>query len=272
MRKSNATFLLIGSIASFLVAAGALLIVNDGANRGVAGDQSSKPQTTSPSLAVDAPRIESDDSLGNEKTPKKLETGAPEQNTKHPETLQPQLQTSSDLKAATREWADSSHWLEEEISNLPLDDMGELQRLAESGNVYATTVLGSKLVRDNGDVDSGLDLLLEAASQGSQFAIWQLRSLYYHGAGPLEADHDAALAWGFVSFMLGNWRAFDPQTGFPVQELDVNQWMIISVLAANFFAEINARHFARTGENMQVQLRPGFDMPLLDITQTPAIP
>jgi len=272
MPKNHAAFLLIGSIALLLVAAGAWLLIDDGANRGVAGDQSSKPKMTSPNLAVDAPSIQSDDSLDNQKTLKKIETRTPEQNTQQYERLQPQLQTSSDLKTATREWASSNHWLEEDIYNLPLDDMNELQRLAKSGNVYAKTVLGSKLVRDNGDVDSGLDLLLEAASQGSQFAIWQLRSLYYRGAGPLEADHDAALAWGFVSFMLGNWRAFDPQTGFHVQELDVNQWMMVSVLAANFFAEINARHFERTGENMQIQLRPGFDMPLLDITQTPAIP
>ena len=135
----------------------------------------------------------------------------------------------------------------------------DLQELAERGDVLAQIALGNKLIREEHNSREGLYWLIEAASHGSQEALRNLRWIYQLGAGEIEPDQYAFLAWSKVAYMLGDWQALWPFGTKALSEIGVKNSLIVEIMAANYFSEINERHFARTGQNMSISLRPGYE-------------
>ncbi|MEM7053955.1 MAG: hypothetical protein AAF446_05335 [Pseudomonadota bacterium] len=156
-------------------------------------------------------------------------------------------------------------WREQTYSNFPEGmnqffamDIVELQQLAEGGNVNAMNVFGTRLVRQDIEPYQGIDWLIEAASHGSQEALWQLVLIYRTGARTIKEDEFASAAWSQVSYMLGDWQALWPQPRAAMREIDLRESLLIDVMAANYYAEINRRHLERTGRSIEVNLRPGY--------------
>lgn len=151
---------------------------------------------------------------------------------------------------------ETSYLTQEELDHyIQLDDAALLS-LAESGDPGAQTRLGSRLIRKYSDVDVGIDWLIEAASYGSFEALRELRWLYQYGAGPIQEDDFAFLAWAKVAYMVGDWQALWFQNSS--SNLNTRELMVVDVLAANYFDEINNRHILRTGQNMEIKIRPGY--------------
>lgn len=157
-----------------------------------------------------------------------------------------------------RAWKEQSYIPEpEEMDRYLLDmDLDELRLHARNGDVFAQSALGNRLVRKQLNAKQGIDWLIEAASYGSQEALQQLRWIYQFGAGPIEKDRFAFLAWSKVAFMLGDWQAMFPWE--KTIEMRVDELALVNVMAANFFSEINTRHYERSGRNMEIRLRPGY--------------
>jgi len=155
-------------------------------------------------------------------------------------------------------WKERSYIPEpEEMDRYLLDmDLEELRLHAQNGDVFAQSALGNRLVRKQLNAKQGIDWLIEAASYGSQEALQQLRWIYQFGAGPIAKDQFAFLAWSKVAFMLGDWQAMFPWE--KTIDIGVEELALVNVMAANFFSEINARHFERSGRNMEIRLRPGY--------------
>ena len=136
-------------------------------------------------------------------------------------------------------------------------DETQLLALAEAGDVGAQIRLGVRLIRTHHNVTDGMDWLIEAASHGSFEALQELRWLYQYGAGPIEKDDFAFLAWAKVGYMVGDWQALWHQGAS--SRVTKDESILIDALAAYYFDEINTRHVLRTGENLQVTIRPGFN-------------
>lgn len=150
----------------------------------------------------------------------------------------------------------TSYLTKEELNRyLKLDD-ASLLSLAESGDVGAQTRLGTRLIRRHFNVVDGMDWLIEAASYGSFEALRELRWLYQYGAGPIQEDDFAFLAWAKVAYMVGDWQALWFQNAS--SNLSARELMVVDVLAASYFDEINNRHVSRTGRNLEITIRPGY--------------
>lgn len=156
-------------------------------------------------------------------------------------------------------------WREQTYSNFPEAtnqfigmDIVELQQFAEGGNVNAMNMFGTRLVRQDIEPYQGIDWLIEAASYGSQEAMFQLIWIYRIGAGSIEKDEFASAAWSQVSYMLGDWQAMWPQGRVAMRKIDLRESLLVDVMAANYYAEINRRHLERTGRSIEPNLRPGY--------------
>lgn len=163
-------------------------------------------------------------------------------------------------------WKDKTYIPEpSEMDPYLLDmDLTELVSMAENGNVFAQIALGTRLVHKNLNEHDGIDWLIEAASHGSQEALRVLRWIYQFGAGPIEKDEYAFAAWSKVAYMLGDWQVMWPFGTGAIIEMGLRDSIIVDLMAANFFAEVNRRHFERTGVNMEIHLRPGYEGALND--------
>ena len=156
-------------------------------------------------------------------------------------------------------------WREQTYSNFPEGanqfmamDIVELQQFAEGGNVHAMNTFGTRLVRQDIEPYQGIDWLIEAVSYGSQEALFQLIWIYRTGAGSIEKDEFASVAWSQVSYMLGDWQAMSPQGTVAMRRIDPRESLLVDVMAANYYAEINRRHLERTGRSIEPNLRPGY--------------
>lgn len=141
----------------------------------------------------------------------------------------------------------------------PLEET-QLLALAEAGDVGAQVILGVRLIKVHNNVTDGMFWLMEAASYGSFEALRELRWIYQFGAGPIEKDDFAFLAWAKVAYMIGDWQALWHQGAS--SRVTRQELMVVDVLAAYYFNEINTRHVLRTGGNLEVTIRPGFKQAL----------
>ena len=149
----------------------------------------------------------------------------------------------------------TSYLTDEEFYRYTQMDDTQLLALAEAGDVGAQIRLGMWLIMTHNNVADGMDWLIEAASYGSFEALRELRWLYQWGHGPLEKDDFAFLAWAKTAYMVGDWQALWFQSA--TSRLTAQELMIVDVLAAYYFDELNTRHVLRTGENLKIMIRPG---------------
>lgn len=155
--------------------------------------------------------------------------------------------------------ADNEHYI-----SLP---DSELESAAERGDKVAQEEWGTRLVYAKDRADEGIEWLVEAASYGSHSAILRLAQIYLMGAGSKEQDVIAYLAWSRVSYMLGNWRSLTLTYGYS-SNLSLEEMLLVDVLAAVYYNEINDRHYQRTGRYLEFELVPGAEETLNSILES----
>lgn len=162
----------------------------------------------------------------------------------------------------------TSYLTEDELNHYLQMEDAQLRSLAEGGDIGAQIRLGVRLIKNNINAEEGINWLIEAASHGSFEALRELRWVYQFGAGSIGKDDFAFLAWAKVAYMVGDWQALWHQGAS--SRVTSQELIVVDVLAAYYFNEINTRHELRTGENLQVRIRPGFEHALNQFLNNPA--
>ncbi|MBB6088446.1 tetratricopeptide repeat protein [Wenzhouxiangella marina] len=138
----------------------------------------------------------------------------------------------------------------------------ELRALAEAGDPFAQFEFGVRLAHNRDRGVEGIEWFMEAASQGSIEAAQQIAMIYLAGAGGVERDRLAAVAWLQVAQAMGDWTAMYP--GYNLRrEFSREELMLLDIFESELLQELNRRHVERTGQPLPYRPRPGTDQ-LLD--------